>query len=983
MENSLFLNSEILLIGIGNYESKSLDNLPSAHDNVIQLKRIFQSKELGIKNDHIHTIIDCKEKTELLKKIKKISTSSKVENLIVYYAGHGVLSADDELFLTVNSSTIDDITIDGIEISDFSKCLGSKNVIYILDCCFSERAFQKINQRNYLAIASTSRNSTSKYSKSEQYSVFTKELIDIMQYGLANGKETIKLYEVYIELKNRLLKKGSPEPKISGTNSIQEIIAFNNNFGITTKNPNSIQIIPNLDSITEEINNSLVTSSLNNSLSPRTISEIFVPPPLFNQPEEKHYAYENVREEYKKSDEINIEQIINSDDNYIIFGKKESGKTTLLLYISNEIIQNRTNFFPCYLDFQTLNPNKPNTIDQELRKFLEIKPEQLKTIIQNKNCNIFIDNLDFYDKDRLNIIKKFISENIDLKYIISCNQNFSDDLETNDFQCLNIPLIKINIHSFRRKEVHLLTEKWFQHSGKTKKEVAKIKDQLYKILLLTKIPSFPINISFLLWIFETSRSINKVINKASLIEEFVETVLEKFSNLQHETINDSVVDYRTKQHFLSHLVEDMTLQNVYTYQYNDLVTFTSTFFKRVGNSKVNINKFIQYLIAKGILIEKDNNYLFKFKCIAEYFISRRMMEDQSFYNFIVNKERYLSFFNEIDYLTALMRNNKNLLDFLLVRVKENFQNFPDIESIPLESFESFSSESDRMGIADEKTLLNLLNERNNLLNIEKKDTQEEYEDLIQMIQLPNSKDQEIQKNFQNSQQHKNLFESIRLFSIVLKNCEFLPTETKVDSLIRCLDYWGRLTIKFIQTTEQELTKENLLNIVSEMKSKINLKNDISKIKELINNSHEEIVEIAKITTPLFVQSILLSDLGTDKLEHCLIHENLKDSPFIVKFFSISLYSDLQLPDSIELLESLFRESPKEDFIIKIFYIKLMTLYISSIDLSEHKLRRLENLIIDIHVDYLIKVNSQKEKNIYKNRILQKLKKQRIINKHTS
>lgn len=223
--------TSVLLIGTSVFDDKELSDLPAALDNITELKRIFVDK-IGIPIAEVKHKIDITDKSELLIDIKK--HAKRKEYFILYYAGHGILDEDDndKLYFSIKKSTIDDICFNGISVSELNKSLNNtaKNIILIIDACFSEKAFEQIRQRNYFIIASSSKIETSKYPINEHFSAFTNELINVLNNGIDTNKNKLSLNDIYIDVRKKLLSKEFPEPKISTTNQLHELILLDNTF---------------------------------------------------------------------------------------------------------------------------------------------------------------------------------------------------------------------------------------------------------------------------------------------------------------------------------------------------------------------------------------------------------------------------------------------------------------------------------------------------------------------------------------------------------------------------------------------------------------------------------------------------------------------------------------------------------------------------------------------------------------------------------
>jgi hypothetical protein len=228
------ISTYAILIGVERYNDNiNLPDLEQSFSNVRELRKILKSDTVGLPGENIVEKINPGDKIGLLKEIEQISLKEDIKTLIIYYAGHGILDDNGNHYLTISTSTRNSIHIDGLEITELSrvfKAIRNLKVILILDSCFSERAFEGFNSREFLLLASSAMNKTSKFPIGEEYSAFTNELIKIFREGIPNNLKTITWREIYTHLKQNLMNAGFPIPKISTQNEVDEIVAARNNY---------------------------------------------------------------------------------------------------------------------------------------------------------------------------------------------------------------------------------------------------------------------------------------------------------------------------------------------------------------------------------------------------------------------------------------------------------------------------------------------------------------------------------------------------------------------------------------------------------------------------------------------------------------------------------------------------------------------------------------------------------------------------------
>ena len=223
--------TQAVLIGISTYSADaSLHDLPAAKTNVDRLEKVLASSTVGINKENITTLHNARQQQDILRVIK-IAAQNAQKSLIIYYSGHGILDEDFNLYLSTSESKVEDISFTGVSIDAINKVIQKERliVVLILDACFSEKAFEQFNKTNFYVLASSKKNTTSKYPPEEEYSAFTNELIAILENGIPIRKTELALRDIYLQLEKNLTSKDFPQPRQVNTNLVQELIFAKNN----------------------------------------------------------------------------------------------------------------------------------------------------------------------------------------------------------------------------------------------------------------------------------------------------------------------------------------------------------------------------------------------------------------------------------------------------------------------------------------------------------------------------------------------------------------------------------------------------------------------------------------------------------------------------------------------------------------------------------------------------------------------------------
>ena len=198
------------LIGINEYDS-DLKQLPAAKENLFELEAIFKN-QYNIPEDNFIIRNRIVNKNKFLKDLNNRIKEKTFTHLVFYYAGHGC-SNSDSLILSINESTSEDIHFTGISTKEiyeniiYDKTNGKLNItpVFILDCCFSTASFNGFKVGDYAILAASSQ--TAKYLHNERFSVFTNELISILENGIKGCKDYLSWNEINLKLDASLKEK--------------------------------------------------------------------------------------------------------------------------------------------------------------------------------------------------------------------------------------------------------------------------------------------------------------------------------------------------------------------------------------------------------------------------------------------------------------------------------------------------------------------------------------------------------------------------------------------------------------------------------------------------------------------------------------------------------------------------------------------------------------------------------------------------------
>jgi hypothetical protein len=170
--------------------------------------------------------------------------SEALDTLVLYYAGHGVLSQRGVPFLAVTSTDSDPrrVRYSGVPMEWLRSALAdspARNRILILDCCFSGQAVQamtgaasavvgELDIRGTYTLASAPANSPAVAPIGAQFTAFTGELLDTLRSGVPGGGPLLTLGDIYPAVTRALRARGMPLPQRLGTDLADHIALVRN-----------------------------------------------------------------------------------------------------------------------------------------------------------------------------------------------------------------------------------------------------------------------------------------------------------------------------------------------------------------------------------------------------------------------------------------------------------------------------------------------------------------------------------------------------------------------------------------------------------------------------------------------------------------------------------------------------------------------------------------------------------------------------------
>jgi hypothetical protein len=222
--------SNAVLIGVGDYDDELFPPVPAALNSLREMHAVLTDAGLcGWPTEKVAIFRDPRGAGQTAALIREIAMSTR-ETFLLYFVGHGKLSAQGELCLAMVDTTLENADFTGLRYGWIREILLDSPAsvkISILDCCAAGRAIQTLSgsaddlaqyveTEGVYTLAATEGSGPAHVSAGEDRdkvaTSFTREFVSLLSSGIENGPEWITLSTIFPHLRDRLAKRGLPRP---------------------------------------------------------------------------------------------------------------------------------------------------------------------------------------------------------------------------------------------------------------------------------------------------------------------------------------------------------------------------------------------------------------------------------------------------------------------------------------------------------------------------------------------------------------------------------------------------------------------------------------------------------------------------------------------------------------------------------------------------------------------------------------------------
>ncbi|WP_107094936.1 caspase, EACC1-associated type [Streptomyces chattanoogensis] len=241
--------SRALLLGFGAFTDPGLPDLPAVRNNIDDLARAFTSPwGTALPDEHCvrqrgEGPADLADPAVIGSRL--VAAADEADDLLlVYYAGHGLVGPDGELYLSLpaTSSNPSLVAWTALPFALLRRTLANArahNRVLILDCCFSGLAVDAMTTTTSVVagqltvsgtctLASSPANRPSSAPVGARHTAYTGELLHLLQHGTDDATEFLTLQTIHDHLARVLPSKGHPRPELRNTQTIGRLALARN-----------------------------------------------------------------------------------------------------------------------------------------------------------------------------------------------------------------------------------------------------------------------------------------------------------------------------------------------------------------------------------------------------------------------------------------------------------------------------------------------------------------------------------------------------------------------------------------------------------------------------------------------------------------------------------------------------------------------------------------------------------------------------------
>jgi Calcineurin-like phosphoesterase/NACHT domain len=672
--------------------------------------------------------------------------------------------------------------------------------------------------------------------------------------------------------------------------------------------------------------------------APKDLKSIFVAPSLSTAPESAREVTDTRTERIQDTTRVSPEDLVRAADNLVIIGKPQYGRTTLLHWAAQQLsdsLDPSTLRATVYLEFNEIPKSSKvlaRRIQAKLKEAAGNDAIDVESLMRSGECVVLIDDFDHTDVDRVDSVRTLMADYTKARWILSVEETLWLTLNPEIPLDLGVKYRTVYLRPFGRRQTKELVRRWLRVPAG---EVDDTVDEVLNAMRRVAVPVTPFLISTVLAIVESGRQLS-LVNYAAVLESLLEDFLQK---AESSAASRGLVDYRNREHYLAQIAWRMVERGEYELDRADLEMESVEYFKRLG-LRVAPSEVIEYMIERGVFIQRSGRVSFKYAAFAHLFIAKWMIEDRSALEKALTEDQYLLFAQEIDLVTGLQRNNATVLAVLRGHLDNAVEKAGGAIDVTL--FDLIGSVGkEPLSEQARATLAKRFSQRPNA---------EERDEMLEEMDRPlqRTPPQTISRSSPRELMDR-LMRTLVLYSQVVRNCELIGEATKSDAVGRAFDVWTQLMVALSLVLEEVVDDGTYRRWYSELRlggkeaagadrgepegggtTEAPAESVASQAKspEESGVTEEMFRDFIRLIGPSVVQNVMEDALGTPKLDAILeARLDRTAEALATRLMEVCLYCELRLPRHLEHVRSFVADYGRNRYAMEIMLVHMARYYL--------------------------------------------------------
>lgn len=391
---------------------------------------------------------------------------------------------------------------------------------------------------------------------------------------------------------------------------------------------------------------------------------------------------------------ITLDELLDRKENILISGGREIGKTSLAHFIAVKVADGECDKprVPLIIDFRNFGANL-YSLKRQAAAYLGVHATgfDLEDALTSGSAIVIVDNFSGQNSVAKVGLQKLVTSYPDARWILLADSRMggtNPSVENND---LIDGFLVARIDTLPRRSIRELTRRWCERTGAdTERTFSTVMGHINS----SDLPRTGYIVTLLLWAIRQGEKLERI-NEAVLIMNMVDYLLEK-ANFQKalEKEFDATSKEITLQSFARFIREHGGIVSS-----NIAIAFLIDFFKDRGLD-YDASGVLDALCRCGIVVKKQGEVSFKYRCFQEYFIARYLNSSETRLKEALLNRSYLGFQREIELLAGLNRENKAILDELSFQLNNYQPSY--IADVDMKDFDDIVDEESSVGVTRRK-----------------------------------------------------------------------------------------------------------------------------------------------------------------------------------------------------------------------------------------------------------------------------------------